>query len=129
MRQRLPLIALVAISSLLMLAAVACGGDDDDDTTTATSTSTASGGEDGKVTISDNKFTPAEVNIAVNHEVIWTWSGSAPHSVSGTFAGEKVQSPTLTGTGTFAFSFTKAGTFSYQCGVHGASMSGKVTIK
>jgi plastocyanin len=32
------------------------------------------------------------------------------------------------GTGQYLFAFQKAGTFEYQCGVHGASMTGKITI-
>jgi plastocyanin len=81
------------------------------------------------VAISDNQFSPDEVTVGVNNEVIWEWSGNNPHSVVGTFNGEEVRSPTLTGSGTFPFSFSQAGTFEYQCGVHGASMSGAVIIE
>jgi plastocyanin len=129
----LPLLALAATVPALMLA---CGDDDDDDdggnggaSAGASATRPSSGGEDARVTVSDNRFEPSSVTITPNHEVIWEWSGSNPHSIVGTFDGEQVQSPRLTGSGTFVFSFSKAGTFSYQCGVHGASMTGKVEIE
>jgi plastocyanin len=81
------------------------------------------------VTISDNKFEPDEVTIGVNHEVTWEWTGNNAHSVVGSFDGEEFESQRFTGSGTFVHSFDKAGTFEYQCGVHGAAMSGKVTIQ
>jgi plastocyanin len=31
--------------------------------------------------------------------------------------------------GTYAFTFTTAGSYSYICGVHGASMSGRVVVQ
>jgi plastocyanin len=119
--------------SLAVLAAAACGDDDDDGggstTSEATNPPSGSGGEDARVTVRDNEFDPAEVSVGVNHEVTWEWEGNNPHSIVGTFEGEDVQSPRLTGSGTFVFSFAQAGTFEYQCGVHGASMSGTVRIE
>jgi plastocyanin len=133
MRFRLTLIPLVMILPALALTALACGDDDDDDDGNgSTSTAPAGGspaGDDANVTISDNRFSPDEVTIGVNHEVIWEWSGSNPHSVVGTFNGEEIRSPTLTGSGTFVHSFLTAGTFNYQCGVHGSAMSGSVVIQ
>ncbi|MGH2610490.1 MAG: cupredoxin domain-containing protein [Tepidiformaceae bacterium] len=130
MRIRLAIVPFLLLS-LLLLVTAACGDDDDDDG--ANDTPAAGGspsGEDAAVAVADNKFEPGEVTVGVNHEVIWTWEGNNSHSVVGTFDGEDVESPRLSGSGgTFVFSFDKAGTFEYQCGVHGASMSGKVTIE
>ena len=133
MRIRSAVLPLTAMAVLSVAVLAGCGDDDDDDTETATSAATTApsgdGGEDATVTVEDNSFSPAEVTIGVNHEVIWEWSGSNPHSVVGTFNGESVESPTLTGAGTFVFAFSEAGTFEYQCGIHGAGMSGTVTIE
>jgi plastocyanin len=129
------LAALIATASL----AAACGDDDDDDGgdtggTTSTATRPANGTSSvpnslTKVTISDNKFTPANLQVPVGATVTWEWSGSVPHSVVGTFDGKEIKSPQLTGTGVYLEAFQKAGKFEYQCGVHGASMAGTITIQ
>lgn len=136
MQSRSVMVLVLAAAALALLGA-ACGDDDDADSpATATKTAGASGATttaapDGDVTIkvADNKFEPATATIKVNQEIIWEWSGSNPHSVVGTYEGIKQpESVRLTGSGTFVLSFSKPGTLTYQCGVHGASMSGKVTI-
>ena len=130
------LAALIASAAL----AAACGDDDDDDGgdngggTTSTATRPASGTSAvpnnlTKVSVSDNKFTPSTLQVPVGATVTWEWSGSAPHSVVGTFDGKEIKSPQLTGTGVYLEAFQKAGTFEYQCGVHGASMKGTVRIQ
>lgn len=120
-------IVLVAVAGVL----VACGDDDDGGAASTGKPPTSAGGVPGnltKVTVSDNKFTPASLQVPVGATVTWEWTGSSPHSVVGTFDGRQVQSPRLTGTGVYLEAFQKAGTFEYQCGVHGAAMSGKVTV-
>jgi plastocyanin len=81
------------------------------------------------VQIGDNFFQPGTVTVKVGEKVTWSWSGAAPHSVLGTFDGKEVKSETKTGTGTFEFTFTKAGTFDYACGIHGPLMPGKIVIQ
>lgn len=78
------------------------------------------------VTISDNQFEPAEITIKPGTTMRWQWTGNNPHSVliGGSDSGQH------TGSGTFERTFTVAGvSFPYQCGVHGASMSGKITVE
>lgn len=78
------------------------------------------------ITISDNKFEPAEITIKAGSTVRWQWSGNNPHSVliSGSDSGQH------TGSGTFDRTFAAAGaSFPFQCGVHGASMSGRITVE
>jgi len=122
---------LALLLPVLGLLLAACGDDDDDDTATATTggASSSPAGEDAVVRVSDNQFAPGDVTVSPNHEVIWQWGGANPHSVVGTWDGEEVMSPRLTGTGTFTFSFDKPGTFEYECGVHGSAMSGTVTVR
>jgi plastocyanin len=132
MKTRSGFVVLLALAASILVSA-ACG--DDDDATPATTaaagatTAAANTGGDVKVTVSDNKFEPATATLKVNNEVIWEWKGNNPHTVVGTFQGEKVESPRLTGSGSFTFSFTKAGTFTYQCGIHGAGMGGTIIVQ
>jgi plastocyanin len=87
-----------------------------------------------------NVFTPATTNIAVNDQVIWTWSGAAPHS---TTSGTVVITPTSTndipdglwdsGVAMAAHSFTNtfssAGSFPYYCQIHfNKGMTGTIIV-
>ncbi len=120
--------------------AAACGDDDDGGggsqptaTTRAAATTGGGGGVPAALTtvkVQDNKFTPGALQVPVGATVTWDWTGSAArHSVKGTFDGQAVESPTLSGTGVYLFAFQKAGVFEYECGVHGAAMKGVVTIQ
>jgi len=136
------------IAGLLALpfAVIACGDDDDDTEPTTGSTqppaatattaaptqaaaSPTTSAAEPEVTVVDNAFQPASLTVEAGTEVTWTWSGALPHSVVGTFAGEEVESETLTGSGTFAFTFDEPGEFAYICGIHGADMAGRVIVE
>ena len=122
---------------VLLMAAVAagCGGDgsgkaDTPGAATPTRTSSAAAGQSLiSIQVADNSFAPANLTVPKGTKVTWDWAGTNPHSVVGTWAGSAVQSAQQRGSGTFAFTFEAAGTFNYQCGVHGAAMAGKVTVK
>lgn len=113
----------------------ACGGDSKpaQPTATAKPTSAAAGGIPAALTtvkVQDNRFSPGSLQIPVGATVTWNWEGStARHSVKGTFDGQPVESPVLSGTGVYLFAFQKAGIFEYECGIHGAAMKGTVTIQ
>lgn len=96
--------------------------------TSATQAASLPAGPTSRITVGDNFFSPASATTTVGSKVTWTWSGVAPHSVSGKFDGKDVFSPVNTGTGTFEFTFEKAGTFDYECGVHGPSMAGRIVV-
>ena len=54
----------------------------------------------------------------------WSWSSDAPHNV--TFS--KPNKHSKTGRkGSYSLSFSKAGTYSYHCTIHG--FTGKVVVK
>ncbi len=77
------------------------------------------------VTIADNSFSPSTLTVEAGTNVVWTWTGSAQHSVkiAGSDSGIKTS-------GTFEKSFDSPGTsYPYQCGVHGAAMSGTIVVK
>jgi len=75
----------------------------------------------------NNTSNPAVDTIAVGGTVTWTWAGGS-HSVASTGSPSFTTSSTQA-SGTYAFTFTTAGSYSYICGVHGASMSGRVVVQ
>ena len=139
------LMAVVGIAVLGALLVAACGDDDDKSPTVAIAASpspnatvppgpsAASGNATVpanllEIEISDNKFTPSNLTVPVGSKVTWLWTGQRTHSVEGTFNGQSVASEKQNG-GSFAFTFATKGTFDYQCGVHGAAMTGKITVQ
>lgn len=87
-------------------------------TNTSTSTSNA-------VSVGDDLFDPSATTVPVGTTVTWTWIGSVGHNV--TFD-DGVHSATQA-TGSFARTFTVAGTYKYHCTIHGLAMSGSVTVQ
>jgi plastocyanin len=71
---------------------------------------------------------PAVDTVGVGGTVTWTWVGSLLHSVESTGASSFTTSSTKT-TGTYGFTFTTAGTYTYDCGVHGAAMKGTIVVR
>lgn len=71
---------------------------------------------------------PARDTIAAGATVTWTWSGNEPHNVRSVGTPSFASSGTLTGTGTYAVRFDVAGTYRYDCIVHGAAMSGTIVV-
>jgi plastocyanin len=78
------------------------------------------------VSVGDNFYSPASVSIAVGDTVTWRNNGQAQHSATandgsfdtGVFGPGSSRSET----------FTRAGTFSYYCTVHGQAQSGTVRV-
>lgn len=76
-------------------------------------------------------FAPTSVTISNGGTVTWTWAAnSILHSVAWlTAPGTKPSdSPTQT-TGTYQVTFTTPGTYTYDCSVHGAAMSGTIIVR
>ena len=131
---------IVALGTTLLVGA-ACGDDDDEGGETPQSTATTGGAGEtptqggaipGNLTtikVIDNSYSPTGLQVPADTTVTWVWEGSFPHSVSGTFNGETVESGVLEAGGEFEFTFASAGVFEYQCSVHGAAMSGTVTVQ
>jgi plastocyanin len=69
---------------------------------------------------------PAVDTVAVGGTVTWNWAGGT-HSVRSTgspsFTSSSVQS-----SGSYSFTFNTAGTYSYDCAVHGTAMTGRVVV-
>jgi plastocyanin len=106
---------------LLAVAALAlgCGGDDEP-------TDPGDGATDFTVAVGNNQFDPSAITVPVNSTVTWQWnSGGVEHNV--TFSDEGPDSGNRA-SGSFARPFSTAGNFPYLCTIHGAAMSGQVTV-
>jgi plastocyanin len=74
---------------------------------------------------------PAIDTLAVGGTVTWTWL-SGTHGVQSTPTGGSSftsQVGTNTGSGTFQVQFNSAGTYTYDCSIHGAIMYGSILVK
>jgi len=67
--------------------------------------------------------------IAAGGTVTWTWTGSLPHSVQSVGSASFASSATMTGSGTYAVTFPTAGTYQYDCAVHGQLMTGTIVVR
>jgi plastocyanin len=126
---------LAAAASVLAIVMVAtgCGSSSKASGGTApasTTSSSAAGGTaaSGGMTIDIKNFSfmPMSTTVAVGTKVTWKFEDSAAHTVKaddGSFT-----SPALSNGQTFTHVFTKAGTFSYICGIH-QYMHGTITVK
>jgi plastocyanin len=78
------------------------------------------------VSIGDNFYSPASVSIAVGDTVNWSNNGQAQHSAT---ADDGSFDTGVFGPGASrSHTFTRAGTFSYYCTVHGQAQSGTVRV-
>jgi len=66
-------------------------------------------------------FSPATITVKVGTTVTWTNNTSAPHTVTsddGTSFDSGSSNPIAASGGTYSFTFTKAGTYTYHCAIH-----------
>ncbi len=96
------------------------------------------GGPVGSVTVGsgiqfvsghNGTMNPAVDTIPVGSTATWTWTGSLPHSVQSVGSPSFVSSGTRTGSGTYAVTFPVAGTYQYNCAVHGSLMTGTIVVR
>lgn len=76
------------------------------------------------ISVGDNFFDEASVTLAVGGTATWSWAGSFGHNV--TFSSGP--NSTTQVSGMFARDFPTAGSFDYLCTIHGAAMSGTITV-
>ena len=113
--------ALVLLMSLAgaILSACQYGG------TPAATTNQAAQPAANSVEIKSMAFTPAALTVKVGQTVTWTNQDQFAHTVTSD-AGE-FKSGNLAKGGTYTFTFTKAGTYTYHCNIH-TSMKAKVIV-
>jgi len=81
------------------------------------------------IEVRDNFFSPVHDTVAVGTFLRYRWLGVALHSVSWLTApppGTLPPSSTTQSTGTFLVRITRIGTYTYECGIHGAAMPGDI---
>ncbi len=122
-----------ALALMVLAATFGCGGSSGYPTSSGNNTGTNTGGTNtggstsSSISVVDNSFDPAATTVAAGTTVTWTWNGSAQHNV--TFDdGSGLKSATQN-SGTYSRTFASAGTYSYHCTIHGAGMSGTITVK
>jgi plastocyanin len=79
-----------------------------------------------EVKIDNFSFGPASLTVAVGTTVTWVNHDDIPHNVvstDGLFKSKVIDTDEK-----FSFTFTKAGSFSYFCGIH-PKMTGKVVVQ
>lgn len=84
-----------------------------------------SGSTSNSIAVGDDFFDPKATTVPVGTTVTWSWGGSASHNV--TFD-DGTKSATMA-SGTYTRTFTTAGSYNYHCTIHGAAMSGTVSVK
>lgn len=141
MMLRTQLAAAAAVAMLVGL--TACGGDDDDEastgttTTTQTDTSTDTSSHSGTdhstmamITMKDNSFTPASIEVAPGTEVMVKNSGAAVHNLKDTGSkGKAFDSGDLAGGKEGSITAPdKAGSYDYECTYH-FGMTGVLKVK
>jgi plastocyanin len=80
----------------------------------------------------DGTTNPAVTTVAVGGTVTWTWTGtgSTSHSVQSQGSPGFTSSAILNGDGSaYQVTFTAAGTYQYDCAVHGSAMSGRIVVR
>jgi len=121
-------------TTLAIVCTFGCGGSGGDTTSPVTTTGNTPPPADG-VSVSNDQFTPGTKTVAVGTAVNWSWNSctSDPYygetcvSHSVTFD-DGVTSPTQD-KGSFSRTFAVAGTYNYHCSIHGAAMSGSITVQ
>jgi plastocyanin/type 1 glutamine amidotransferase len=84
------------------------------------------------VTGTATSWSPSAVTVTTGDTVRWSFEGATlPHNVHGTSANwsPPLQSPIGTGQAAVDYTFTAPGVYTFLCDVHGASMSGTVTVE
>ena len=79
------------------------------------------------VEINNFAFSPATITVKVGTKVTWTNKDSVGHNVVETDGADGPKSGTFAKGESYSFTYTKAGTFAYECSIH-PSMQGKVIV-
>ncbi|MFI5212998.1 MAG: hypothetical protein ACHQU8_00545 [Gemmatimonadales bacterium] len=95
---------------------------------TAPMTASVNIGDDFFTSVHNGSSNPAVDTIAAGGTVQWTWHGAISHSVQST-GSPSFSSSVIQVAGTYQFSFATPGTYTYDCAVHGAAMTGRIVVQ
>jgi plastocyanin len=118
--------------AVALISAAACGGySSGPPSQTPGNTTPPAGG----ISVSNNAFSPATLNVQVGATVVWAWNTCTgdPYTGSQTCANHNVifddgsTSSSTQDQGTFSKIFNTAGTFTYHCTLH--PMTGTVVVQ
>ena len=127
--------ALIAFLSILMIFAVACSTSEPlppepskpaQTQTTPQPSQPTQTAKTISVAIKGFKFVPSNVTVNLGDTVVWTNEDTAPHTVESSDG--TLRSDELSNGDKFSYKFTKAGKYSYICGIH-PSMKGSVMVQ
>ena len=80
------------------------------------------------VAIRDFSFGPTALTVAIGTKVVWTNQDDDPHTVTSDADPKVLESPALDTGDSFAFTFTKPGTYRYFCALH-PHMQGIIVVQ
>lgn len=131
---------MTSIAAVVLLAAGACGGGGSSPSGPPSGPSSApppTPPASNAVVVGNNSFSPNAITVAPGTTVTWNWNtcSSDPYGTGATCVDHSVTwddgstpSPTQS-QGAYQRQFNTAGTFTYHCVMHGAAMSGKITVQ
>jgi plastocyanin len=132
------------VPALFALSIAACGGGGDGGNPTGptgnnNNPNNPKPGGGHTVTLTADSFSPASMTVPVNTTVTWNWDsctttgdgygGYGQTCVSHNVLFDDGTTSGLQSSGSFTRHFDTAGEFNYHCSVHGAAMSGKITVQ
>ena len=92
-------------------------------------------GSTTSLTVTNNHFSPVTDSVSAGSTLTWTWNSCTGDGYGGsTCVSHSVQfddggpSSAIMSSGMFSRKFAVAGTYTYHCAVHGAAMSGTITV-
>ncbi len=80
-----------------------------------------------EVKIDNFSFTPATLTVPLGATVTWVNKDDVPHTIVSS-EGKALKSLVLDTDQQFSYTFTRAGTYQYYCGIH-PKMTGKVVVQ
>ena len=124
---------MASIVTAALLSLTACGG------VTSPQGGGGGGGPVGNVTVGNIFFrsvhngsqNPAVDTIAAGDSITWDWNAAGSHSIQSTGVPDIFRnSVVMSGANdTYTVTFRNPGTYTYQCAVHGAAMTGRIVVQ
>jgi len=125
---------MASIVTAALVSLTACGG-----VTSPQGGGGGGGGPVGNVTVGNIFFrsvhngsqNPAVDTIAAGESITWAWNAAGSHSIQSTGVPDIFRnSVVMSGANdTYTVTFRNPGTYTYQCAVHGAAMTGQIVVQ